>query len=368
MNPWIILKIVGDIKRSRIFLFLSLSFLLMLTPLSRAEDEDLFYKTTHPLVVQYPGQSGKSITLPKDTVLRTRNQLARVVKDQLQPGLLIPKDHLLVQIISTPKNEALSREAVYSVPVHSLKNFSLTCDPPELLKQLNKELENLSPPNLECQISQINPFNWTRAKMKSFVSTARFSDRNLEIISRKTWGAESPTADLNPMGPIHGIVIHHSAGLSKKQSPLSLQQDHMHTRGWADIGYHYVLSQNPEGVWKVFQGRSLQYQGAHAGKNSIGQNLNPGQVGIVLMGNYQKFSATNLGGYLPTAPESDQQPPPEAVLLLGKLIQKLKQENPSLTALYGHGQGSLAINPGHSDCPGEGCLELVEAMKNRFIK
>lgn len=52
--------------------------------------------------------------------------------------------------------------------------------------------------------------------------------------------------------------------------------------GWADIGYHFAI--DPNG--RIWQARPLELQGAHV------KDSNPGNVGIVVFGNYEKIRPT----------------------------------------------------------------------------
>lgn len=366
-------------RKNNIYLELALSIILILiSTIVFADDDDGFYISTSPLKVTSPGAPSKTFTLPKDTPFRTRLQLARVLNQDSDPTNDLPADKVFVQILSPLKDKRFSREAIYILPKDALRTGAVSCNAPVLLKSAKNALEALSGPQLECTVPP-HDLTWTKAKMQEFVTSADFNPLGLEIISREKWGAKNPKGELTPMPKPKGIVIHHTAGYSKRQNPNSIQDLHMNTKNWNDVGYHYMILQEPRsGVWKIYLGRKLSKdsltgkdllnQGAHTGGNSAQPNLNDGQIGVAIAGNYQAVSGENLGGHLLDAPESEQQPPPEAVLLLGKLIQKLKTDHPGITAIYGHGQGSLAINPGHSDCPGDGCLELVDAMKGRFIK
>src|SRR5206468_2171048 len=49
-------------------------------------------------------------------------------------------------------------------------------------------------------------------------------------------------------------------------------------RGWADIGYHFVI----DGAGRVFEGRHADVLGAHAG----GANMD--NIGIAMMGDYNR--------------------------------------------------------------------------------
>jgi hypothetical protein len=62
-----------------------------------------------------------------------------------------------------------------------------------------------------------------------------------------------------------------------------IQRDHVLNRGYGDIGYHYLI--DPMG--RVFEGRSMEWQGAHSGNTSSGRNNNPKNVGICLLGDFE---------------------------------------------------------------------------------
>ena len=59
-----------------------------------------------------------------------------------------------------------------------------------------------------------------------------------------------------------------------------IQRTHQNDRQWADIGYHFVIDHGGH----VWEGRPLEIQGAHAGNFE----LNRGNVGIVLLGNFDE--------------------------------------------------------------------------------
>lgn len=87
---------------------------------------------------------------------------------------------------------------------------------------------------------------------------------------------------------VHKIIDHHSAEPPPNDPHAahdeahdmaagqwrSIQAFHMNTRGYADIAYHFGIA--PDGA--VYEGRLLQWMGAHAGKE-----CNPGTIGIVFL-------------------------------------------------------------------------------------
>ena len=115
------------------------------------------------------------------------------------------------------------------------------------------------------------------------------------VVSRDAWGAKAakPANMTRSQGPWRRITVHHSAmsdpiDLSGRVEDSSvavrrMQRAHMQTSGYGDVGYHFFV--DPWG--RIFQGRELRYQGAHAG----GSN-NVGNVGICLIGNFDEERPT----------------------------------------------------------------------------
>lgn len=114
-----------------------------------------------------------------------------------------------------------------------------------------------------------------------------------EIISRKAWGAK-PAKNVVHVGWHDGMTgwIHHSESPAPSASAdrkteyavmRSIQSFHMGpSRGWSDIGYHYVIM--PSG--RVYEGRGYGVVGAHC----PGHNTEPG---ICFIGSYDDKVPTN---------------------------------------------------------------------------
>lgn len=196
-------------------------------------------------------------------------------------------------------------------------------------------------------------------------------------------------------GPITKITIHHTADFSiaGKNDAVRIQDGHINK--YADIGYHYVIGKDKDGKWQVFEGRDKKFIGAHAGKG-----YNTGNLGIAIVYNAQPRYPddplrTNASGFdLKNTPENKRQPPPEAVALLGKLVNKLVKENTKIATIHGHSlsgpkldaelklkkrapykdeYGGMNATPNgnpvffdHTACPGEGCLHIVDSLGSRF--
>lgn len=116
------------------------------------------------------------------------------------------------------------------------------------------------------------------------------------VIRRSAWtraGVARPS-EILPMRGITRITVHHdgmNAFTSTSQDAAAtrieqIRRAHVagavHGEPFADIGYHYII--DPAG--RVWEGRSVQYQGAHVKENNE-QNL-----GVLCMGNYDIQSPT----------------------------------------------------------------------------
>jgi hypothetical protein len=119
----------------------------------------------------------------------------------------------------------------------------------------------------------------------------------IHFTTRAQWGAAAPDLNAaaehglydqrtNPEGwrvydqPLAGllntVVIHHSA-LPLSDGPREIKTKHMHNKGYADIGYHFVI----DAPGQIYEGRSLLVRGAHTGGH------NTGTVGVCLLGNFE---------------------------------------------------------------------------------
>lgn len=162
----------------------------------------------------------------------------------------------------------------------------------------------------------------------------------LALTRREAWGAAAPDHDApgehglydpltNPEGwlvyaqPLADIlrtlIVHHSA-LPLSDGPREIQILHMRSKGYADIGYHYVI----DAAGQLYAGRDLTVRGAHTG------GANTGSVGACLLGNFEL-----------AAPEPAQ-------------LATLRALGADLAARYGvtHLAGHRDFQPEETVCPG----------------
>ena len=107
----------------------------------------------------------------------------------------------------------------------------------------------------------------------------------LQIIPRDSWaGARPIAARLNPMNGVKRITVHHEGwtpvwfddARSTAERLESIRRGHLDRLHAGDIGYHYVIDR----LGRVWQGRSLQHQGAHV------REQNEGNLGVMVLGNF----------------------------------------------------------------------------------
>jgi len=173
------------------------------------------------------------------------------------------------------------------------------------------------------------------------------SGEKLRIFSRASWNARSPHKNIEPMGRVDKITVHHSGGddvwssseADTAEEIRKIQRYHQKEQGWADIGYHYVIDR----TGAIWQGRRLRYQGAHARGSA-----NHGNVGIVLLGNYVHQSVSRA--------QKDS-----LELLLETLCEHFSVPAGSV---YTHRE----ILGGKTDCPGPALTQCVKEIRARLQK
>ncbi|MFB6906837.1 peptidoglycan-binding protein [Streptomyces bacillaris] len=81
----------------------------------------------------------------------------------------------------------------------------------------------------------------------------------LNIISRGSWGARAPKSVVKvPASERRGFVVHYSAGPSS-QTVRQIQNYHMDSNGWSDIGYNFLV----DTAGRIYEGRGWNNEGAH---------------------------------------------------------------------------------------------------------
>jgi hypothetical protein len=114
---------------------------------------------------------------------------------------------------------------------------------------------------------------------------------SVEVVPRERWHAKPTGSNVTAMSSIYRITVHHTADpcyqedwASSMARMLLYQKTHQEGRGWADIGYHYIIDR----AGRIWEGRPLVYQGAHAGNSE----KNRGNIGVCLMGDFNQQELT----------------------------------------------------------------------------
>lgn len=163
----------------------------------------------------------------------------------------------------------------------------------------------------------------------------------LAIQPRSAWNPKRANrSNLERMQRVRRVTIHHSAMYFRDTQPRAaaaqiarIQREHMGNRNYGDIGYHFLI--DPSG--RVWEGRKLQHQGAHAsGANNVGN------IGICVLGNFVRQS-------------SGQGPTTSQIHSMEQLVVQLMRH-------YGFGGDALYC---HSDfkntqCPGPRMQPIVK--------
>jgi len=172
----------------------------------------------------------------------------------------------------------------------------------------------------------------------------------LTIISRDQWGARPPNHEAaNEFGfatsvtdltwyvypndlveAYSTVAIHHSAiSLDTDETMKSVQDLHMDTNHWADVGYHYVIDK--KGI--IYEGRDIHVRGASVA------GYNTGTIGVCVMGNFEIES------------------PLEIQLTVLQQVVNWLATTYTLTHLAAHGE----FNP-ESVCPGKNIMPYLDIL------
>ena len=142
---------------------------------------------------------------------------------------------------------------------------------------------NPPPEASSAMLARLRPY--TQGMTLAKPASASKTSHDFSSVSRSEWGAASMLANYNSMSPPYRLTVHHTAEPATThrledsyREMRDLQRMHQEGNGWADLGYHFLIDQ----AGRVLEGRPLSAQGAHAGNS----NLNQGNIGICLLGNF----------------------------------------------------------------------------------
>jgi len=114
----------------------------------------------------------------------------------------------------------------------------------------------------------------------------------LGALPRSMWTNRHPqTSHINMMDGVTRITAHHEGwkpvyftNERETEHRLKLiQHVHMDVRGWADVGYHFIIDRDG----RLWEARPIKYQGAHV------KYHNKHNVGVMCLGNFMKQEPSN---------------------------------------------------------------------------
>jgi len=153
--------------------------------------------------------------------------------------------------------------------------------------------------------------------------------RELGIVPREDWGAAATSCSSTDGGRSR-ISIHHTEGsASDPARQLRSIQSYHRSRGWCDIGYHFLI----DASGTIYEGRPIELLGAHVGGN------NTGNLGISFIG---CFSDVDCSSVTPLREEALEQ----AGRLVGTLAS-LYEITPSSSTVRGHRDQTSTTCPGN---------------------
>ena len=163
---------------------------------------------------------------------------------------------------------------------------------------------------------------------------------DIYIMSREGWNAKSSIGNYGKNKPKY-IILHHSLNPSSSSYGTyvirNIQAYHMSSKGFNDIGYHYLIS--VKGV--IYKGRPDTANGAHTkGKNSK-------SIGICIIGNFDEEDISD-----------------DAYVSLISLLCKLcKEHNILVENIKGH------CDYARKTCPGKNLYsKLSDIQKDILLK
>jgi tetratricopeptide (TPR) repeat protein len=166
-----------------------------------------------------------------------------------------------------------------------------------------------------------------------------------QVLPRTAWRASSARDDQSPMGAVRRITIHHSAmgptsGAADDAAKQirSIQSGHFQ-RGYADIGYHYLI----DSQGRIWEGRDKRFQGAHAGNTEANER----NLGICLLGNFVSVAPT----------------PAQERALRTLVDTERTRYNVPKDQIFGHGEVREHFTGNTTECPGARLMSLVRELR-----
>ena len=170
------------------------------------------------------------------------------------------------------------------------------------------------------------------------------------VISREEWNARSSDGCGLDTTARYRMAVHHTAGQVSSNGDYaaklrSTQSYHMDTRGWCDIGYHFLVTYDGA----TWEGRPAAYRGAHVG------NQNSGNIGISFIGCFHDDE------YCEPLPPNI---PSDIMITNGGDLIGLISEHYDITVDEEHVKGHRDHTGASTSCPGEYLYEELAQLRS----
>lgn len=156
-------------------------------------------------------------------------------------------------------------------------------------------------------------------------------------VSRSEWGARASrcTSSHTP----NRITVHHTVtpnddSMSMPARMRQIQSYHMDTRGWCDVGYHFLVGQDG----RVYQGRPERKVGAHAA------SANTNNAGVSYIGDYSSVA------------------PSQAMLDAGARILRSLSQSYGITLNRTQVKGHRQVGTTSTSCPGNALYNRLQTL------
>jgi len=160
----------------------------------------------------------------------------------------------------------------------------------------------------------------------------------MNVVTRAQWGARPPKSRTVLDGPLDGLWLHHTATPytgTGRDAMRAIQRFHQDSRGWADIGYSFVV--DPRDA-TVYEGRGLLVAGAHT------RGHNRTSHGIAVMGDFNDRTVDAL-----------------LIDTLARLAVWLHRQGAQSDAQYTGGHRDV----GSTACPGDNLHASISRINDR---
>lgn len=182
-------------------------------------------------------------------------------------------------------------------------------------------------------------------------TTQLLRDELTDVInSRADWGARATRCSDNDPNKAR-VAIHHTVTPATSDPAVRLrgiQAYHMDTRGWCDIGYHFLVSLDGQ----LWEGRPLELIGAHV------LNHNAGNIGISYIG---CFHTSGCEDWTPFEPPAEMI---EAGALAVATLTDLYDIPIDADQVKGHRDHSGAT----TSCPGDNLHAQLGTIRSRALE